>query len=283
MRNVQEGEYYMGGFSKIAVPAAVAGVAVAAVYNGLTVKKYKIKTNKIKSRVRIVHVSDLHCCVFGQAQSTLVEKIRDQKPDFIAMTGDILDDIQSVRGAEIFLKALGNNLPMYYCVGNHEISLGNAKKAKDFFSSFGVNICDGTGYIYEKNGSSIAVCGVDDPIIGEIAFKQQLTEASAFIKDDKYTVLLSHRPERFPKYAAYGFDLVLSGHAHGGQWRIPIVLNGLFAPNQGFFPKYAGGKYFLDKTCMVVSRGLSKKYPYMMRIFNPPELTVVDIVPDRIK
>lgn len=105
-----------------------------------------------------------------------------------------------------------------------------------------------------------------------------LQRASSDIDPRAFTVLLAHRPERIDKYAATGdFDLVVSGHAHGGQVRIPGLINGLFAPNQGFFPKYAGGQYEVDGTTLVVSRGLARESTRIPRVFNRPELVLVEI------
>ena len=95
--------------------------------------------------------------------------------------------------------------------------------------------------------------------------------------DEDFSVLLFHRPENPEEYASLGFDLVLSGHAHGGQWRIPGILNGIYAPHQGFFPKYAGGRYEIENTVMIVSRGLAKESNAVPRIFNRPEIVVIDI------
>jgi predicted MPP superfamily phosphohydrolase len=92
-----------------------------------------------------------------------------------------------------------------------------------------------------------------------------------------YSILLAHRPEHIDQYLNYGFDLVLSGHSHGGQWRIPFILNGLYAPDQGFFPKYAGGKYEHGSTIHIVGRGLSKNSTRIPRIFNPPELVIIEL------
>ena len=107
------------------------------------------------------------------------------------------------------------------------------------------------------------------------AFNRHLDAVKAQAKKDHFTVLLSHRPELFENYVSRAFDLVLCGHAHGGQWRIPGVLNGLYAPQQGLFPLYAGGKYEKGSTTMIVSRGLAKETTPIPRIFNPPELVVV--------
>ena len=96
--------------------------------------------------------------------------------------------------------------------------------------------------------------------------------------EESFNILLIHRPENFEHYADLGFDLVLAGHAHGGQWRIPGLLNGLYCPGEGLFPKYAGGLYQIDGTTMIVSRGLAKESNFVPRIFNRPELVIIDIV-----
>ncbi len=91
-------------------------------------------------------------------------------------------------------------------------------------------------------------------------------------------MLLVHRPENYADYRKYAFDLVLCGHAHGGQWRIPGILNGLYAPSQGLFPKYAGGYYNEESVPMIVSRGLARESTIVPRFYNPPELVIVDLV-----
>ncbi|MBQ4118259.1 MAG: metallophosphoesterase, partial [Oscillospiraceae bacterium] len=96
--------------------------------------------------------------------------------------------------------------------------------------------------------------------------------------EESFNVLLVHRPEYIEQYAKLGFDLVLCGHAHGGQWRIPGVLNGIYAPGQGVFPKYAGGIYEVNGTTLVVSRGLAKESTPIPRVFNRPELVIIDII-----
>ena len=122
--------------------------------------------------------------------------------------------------------------------------------------------------------------GGDDPKCGGSMWSDQLSAAAKAADPDCFAVLLSHRPERVEDYLAYDFDLVLSGHAHGGQWRLPGLVNGLLAPDQGFFPAYAGGLYRLDEnTDLVVSRGLARESTRVPRIFNPPELVIIDVMP----
>ena len=134
--------------------------------------------------------------------------------------------------------------------------------------------------LFSKDGAAIALCGVDDPAVGEQARAAQLEKASAQRPEGVVSLLLSHRPERIETYLSYGFDVILAGHAHGGQWRLPGLINGLAAPNQGLFPRYAGGRYDLEGTVLVVSRGLARETTRLPRIFNRPELVLLDLVPD---
>lgn len=248
-----------------------------AFYTGLTVKTYIIETEKINQPVRIVLLTDLHSCLFGKNQSKLTEKIIEQNPDIILMAGDIADDVIPIDGTIGLLEAIAEKYPCFYVSGNHEFWSGEVDDIKDVFRSYGVRVLEGENETVSINNQTVTVCGADDPEIGETTFNGQLESAFEGIGKGSYTILLSHRPERIAEYSVYDCDLVLSGHAHGGQWRIPLILNGLYAPNQGFFPKYAGGLYEYKQTLMIVSRGLSTYSTRIPRIFNPPELVVIDI------
>ena len=162
---------------------------------------------------------------------------------------------------------------------------------------YGVTILSNESQTVTINGTTFNLCGVEDPEVYKIkfdketdpqgyekarlgrvdTFRQQLDAVQAQTEPDHFTILLAHRPELFESYVSRGFDLVLCGHAHGGQWRIPGLLNGLYAPNQGLFPKYAGGRYEKDGTTMIVSRGLARWMDIVPRIFNPPELVVITV------
>ena len=122
---------------------------------------------------------------------------------------------------------------------------------------------------------------MDDPAAGEAAWRNQLERAAAQADPDFFTILLTHRPERVEAYQGRGFDLILAGHAHGGQWRLPGVVNGLLAPDQGLFPAYAGGRYELEGSTLIVSRGLARESTRVPRIFNRPELVIIDVTPAR--
>lgn len=132
-------------------------------------------------------------------------------------------------------------------------------------------------FLSDLHGSRINICGVDDVVAGKRLFEEQLARLESVCTFEAFTVLLAHRPELAARYLKSPYDLVLAGHAHGGQWRIPGRLNGLYAPHQGLFPKYAGGMYRFGDARMVVGRGLTCERPGIPRIFNPPEIVVLEL------
>ncbi|PKM72724.1 MAG: phosphoesterase [Firmicutes bacterium HGW-Firmicutes-16] len=264
--------------------------SVVALWRGLTVKAYTETTDKVTSPIRIAVIADLHSVFYGDKQETLIKAIYKQNPDILFLVGDIADDYNPIDGTKQLLSVIGTEYPCYYVSGNHEYWSGEVDSIKDMIRSYGVTILEGDTDIIQVGNQKLRLCGVDDPTgIGENTYftdndvseswQGQLDACKAELGDNIYSILLSHRPELTENYKDSGFDLVVAGHAHGGQVRIPLILNGLLAPNQGWFPKYAGGRYELGETTMIVSRGLQKdKIP---RIFNPPELVIVNLEPER--
>ena len=129
--------------------------------------------------------------------------------------------------------------------------------------------------------ANVVLAGLDDPERAKIDEGYDWETALAHLGEEVaglpgYRILLAHRPDAIDEYRQMDFDLILSGHAHGGQWRIPGWINGVYAPGQGLFPRYAGGLYLLDDLAFIVSRGLSNN-TWVPRIFNPPELVVIEL------
>lgn len=262
-------------------------LCIWAFWQGLTVRKYTIQTDQIVPSVRLILLADLHSTRYGTKQTELIHAIRKQKPDIILLAGDIADDEVPHDAAWELLSVLAEEYPCYYVTGNHEFWSGEADRIKETIRSFGIKVLEGNSDVLEIHGQALQVSGVDDPegffgarsdgnTIPE-GWIRQFQAVSSEIQAEVYSILVSHRPELVGYYESSGFDLVVAGYAHGGQVRIPGLLNGLIAPNQGFFPPYAGGRYELGKTNLVVSRGLSRSR--LPRIFNPPELTVIDVEP----
>lgn len=269
------------------VLTALAVLVFYAFYVGLVVRHYTIKTDKLNEgqSVRIVAIADLHSTYYGENQELLIRKIEKQNPDIIALVGDIIDDHESEDGAKDFLEGIQGIAPAYYVIGNHEIWTGEHERMKEMVAGYGYTVLTNESETIEVNGVKLCISGVDDPYIlkysndkemRSMQLEEELLYGFADIDDSVFNVLLAHRPELYHMYQKYNFDIVLSGHAHGGQIRIPGIINGLFAPDQGFFPKYAGGRYKENDQTMIVSRGLGFN-SLVPRIFNPPEVVVVDI------
>jgi len=260
-------------------------LAISAFYNGLVVRNYTVSTNKLRENqsARIVLITDLHSHIYGENQRKIADLIKKQKPDLIALAGDIADDIVPIHGTKLFLEAIKDISPVYYVTGNHEVWSNELEYIKDTFRDSGVVVLESSYEEIIMNGGKFIIGGVDDPSIAnykqyDFNWASEVYDSFSNLENDLgYKILLSHRPELIDVFKMLPFDMVLSGHAHGGQVRIPLILNGLLAPNQGWFPKYAGGLYQHDTLSHVVSRGVSYN-PRLPRIFNPPEVVVIDIV-----
>ena len=233
----------------------------------LTAEKIVIYDSGIPSAFngfRIVQVSDLHNAEFGRGNNELLEVIEDCQPDIIVATGDIIDSGRTdTLTAALFVEKALKTTPVYYVTGNHEARLleqgGTGKdeyfKLESIMVNAGANVLHGESVSIERGESEIQIIGIDDPEylrLNKYAGENRITLSNIdeFIKEDIFTVLLSHRPELFEEYAKSGVNLVIAGHAHGGQFRLPFV-GGLFAPNQGFFPRYDSGLYEKNNTKMV--------------------------------
>ena len=231
---------------------------------------------------RLAHVSDLHNAEFGEDNSKLIKILKDAKPDIIAITGDIIDSRRT--DIDISLKFINQALkiaPCYYVSGNHEARISEYDILKEKMIKAGVTVLENQSSVITRSNSDIKIIGINDPSFNsdyllddeEFIIESQLKKVAQH-KDD-FTVLLSHRPEFFELYTDYEIDLVLSGHAHGGQFVLPF-LGGLVAPGQGFFPEYDSGLYLEDDTKMVVSRGIGNSI-IPLRVNNRPEVILIEL------
>ncbi len=234
---------------------------------------YTIENQEVTEPVRIACIADLHCCDWGEEQRELLDAIDAAAPHVVVLPGDILDDTMPLEQGYTVLQHLAENWPCYYVTGNHDAQMA------DEIAALGITVLDGTYQELTVNGQVIRVCGVSDPRThGKDAFAAALAALNGQNAGwEGFSLLLAHRPAYVAEYLPGEYDLILSGHAHGGQWRIPGLLNGLLAPDEGLFPKYAGGRYDMDGAAFIVSRGLAKESTRVPRLFNPPELVLVDI------
>ncbi len=222
----------------------------------------------------IAQVSDLHNTEFGEDNERLLSALRAAAPDIIVITGDVIDSRHTdVEIAASFAASAVKIAPVYYVTGNHESRVpAEAAALEKKMQAAGIQILHNKRVRISRGDESIDLLGIDDPSVG--AEEDLIGARLASLTDHtRFTVLLSHRPDLFNTYCGAGVDLVLSGHAHGGQLRLPL-LGGVFAPNQGFFPQYTEGSHTCKGTTMIVSRGLGNSlFPF--RVNDPPELVVV--------
>lgn len=264
---------------------AAALLVWAGLDTGLTVQTYTVESVKVEAPVRLALLTDLHSCDYGEGQRELLDAVEEQDPDLVLLGGDIVDDGPEMpeERALATMEALAERWPTYYVTGNHEYRTGRAEEIKELLAGRGAVVLEGTCALVTVGEQTLQICGVDDPAVGAAVWQSQLEDVTVALEGDVCSILISHRPERVADYTGRGFDLVLSGHAHGGQWRIPLLGVGLIAPNQGLFPRYAGGTYDLEGTTLVVSRGLARESTRIPRLYNPPEVVVVDLVPETKK
>lgn len=248
----------------------------------LRVVNYSIENEKIVGEVTLALITDLHSCLYGKNQQQLLQKINAVKPDLVLLGGDIFDDAYVNNNSHILIDKLATTYTTYYVSGNHEWWSKEMYHFFNYLERAGVLVLRGHADTLTVHGNKLSIGGIDDPEVNLYdttfkSFEEQLAALGGFLDDTHFNILLAHRPEFAPQYFSHSFDLAVSGHAHGGQFRIPFLLNGFYAPNQGFFPKLAGGCYDFGRSTLIVSRGLSRENTILPRIFNRPELVFVTL------
>ncbi len=270
----------------VAVLLVAAAVWIVWGNTALELNTYTVTSDRLPDAFdgfRIAQVSDLHNVEMGKDNERLLALLEDAKPDVIVITGDMIASPRNTR-VDVALRFAERALtiaPCYYVTGNHEEKTAKYADLKEGLIALGVTVLADAKVTIERSGEAITVMGVDDPrfhtdpsrpddeAIMDAKLKALVSE------EDGYTVLLSHRPELFEVYVEYGVDLVFSGHAHGGQFRLPF-LGGVVAPGQGLFPKYDAGLFSEGPTHMVVSRGIGNSI-IPVRVNNRPEVVLVEL------
>ncbi len=262
-------------------------LAIWTVWGNLTVgvTHYGVGSSRIPEsfdNFRIAVISDLHNAEFGKDNEDIVRKVSQQSPDIIVFTGDLVDSNKTDIDLAVSLaKQLMEIAPCYFVMGNHEVWLfSRYEELQQKLIDVGVIVLRNEVIEITRNEETIQIAGLDDPDYYDTDIYMHSIILDEHIKEmnltDDYCILLSHRPEVFDIYVANDIDLVLSGHTHGGQIRIPF-LGGYYAPNQGRWPKYDAGKFTENFTTMIVSRGIGNSI-IPIRINNRPEIVIVELV-----
>lgn len=266
---------------------AMALLIAAALYQGLDTGRYTLASPKLSPAVslKLCLITDLHSVWWGEGQQLLLERIRAMAPDAILLGGDIFDDkrYDSAPPVEALLRGIQGMAPCFYVTGSHDIWTWRMACYEGLLKDCGVTVLHGETVPLTLKGETIWVSGLDEPAaavlagrMDDIAFYRESLSAFHGLDRSRFNLLIAHRPEFIADYAHLGFDLTVSGHCHGGQVRLPFMLNGLFAPGQGWFPPYAAGQYQLGDTTLIVSRGLYFSY-HLPRIFNRPEVVEITL------
>ena len=275
---------------KLYISSIVLVILLAFAYvqnNWLEVSHYAYKSPEVPQEFvgfRVVQISDLHNATFGKENEKLLVKIQELSPDIVVLTGDLVDSNHTnIEVALAFAEKVVASYPTYYVTGNHEDWLEESDKLEllEGLERVGV-VCLADEYVEIKRGDSkITLIGLNDEGLGGIKLKvtEETTGEPKFLTENEDTsglqILLAHEPQYMENYTKYNVNLVFSGHAHGGQVRIPFI-GGLVAPGQGLLPKYTEGVHEVNGTTLVISRGLGNSI-IPVRVFNRPEIVCVEL------
>lgn len=246
---------------------------------------YEITSNRLPDSFndfKIAHFTDFHNTKIKKLTTKLIEQLKKESPEIIVITGDLIDS-EEIEESLKLIQEIKKIAPIYYVPGNHEAQIRKTYNIfEDKLKSDGVIVLRNETKNIEINNDKINIMGIDDPELfssssllneDETIFKSTLDKLAENM--DAYTILLSHRPEYFNDYINHNIDLTLSGHTHGGQIRIPVI-GAIYAPNQGFFPKYDKGIFTKDNKSMIISCGIATT-GLPLRILNKPELVIVKL------
>lgn len=258
----------------------------------LKTEEYSIKSDKLDKGLTVAFISDLHNCFYGDTeQSKLLDEIYKANPDLVIFGGDIIDQYGGTEHALTLASELSKEYICFYTPGNHELLRDDLEEFERKLFGKGIHVLDDDIYETTIDGQKVTIYG----LINSFQFGESKPLIEEYIEDideESYNILIAHQPEQINAYlgidsdsqleACEGtFDLILSGHAHAGQWRIPVVLEqGLYAPDQGILPDYTNGMYTYGKSVHIISRGLARplRMIFIPRIFNRPELSIIEIV-----
>lgn len=262
----------------------------------LKVSRFYLKTEKLKHKIKIVHLSDLHSKEFGVNNERLIKKVRELKPDLIVTTGDMISSTD--HNGDAFLSvaaALSDQIPMYYIEGNHELTArydtlnlenGWYETYLNDLRALGVHVLKNDTNLIQLQDVKLHIQGLTVPLAHYCAVPEKISAIDDIHPIKKvsdvleptsphhYNILLAHNPFLIPIYLEHEVDLICCGHVHGGAVRLPFI-GGILSPERKLFPKYSGGHYRFNSSNLIVSRGLGR-----LRLFNRPDVVMIEINPE---
>ena len=249
-------------------------VACGLPYGKIDCSMQEIQTQRMEGELLICVISDLHCRMFGRNQKRIVTRVRAFHPDLIVIPGDLFDYERNYDYAFELIRQL-HEYPIFFVSGNHEIYLKqDIESLRIQLKNLGVHVLEDTGTVFTKGSSQIELFGLTDH--GRKAVMQG-SDIGRLYHHDGFRVLLNHRPELEEMFKDADVDLTISGHAHGGQWRIPYINQGIYAPGQGLLPQYTEGMHIFGRNHLYISRGLASGSPLIPRLYNNPEIGFIRI------
>jgi uncharacterized protein len=275
---------------KLLLAIIVIGIFSFIIYKGnITVgtTNYTLSSKQLPASFdgyKIIQLSDLHDAMFGEKHVDIVNEVVKIAPDAIYITGDFIDrNRYDLEQSLLLVEAIKDVAPIYYVTGNHEISINDVDRIKSSLQELGVHVLsDERKILTSAEGEVMAIGGIEDPLSSagdeQVTVERAVEKAFDGVPKDTFKILLSHRPEYFEVYVRNGINVTFSGHAHGGQVRIPGI-GGLISPGQGIFPKLTSGIHEEDGSQLVVSRGIGNSL-FPIRVFNKPEIVVVTLKKD---
>ena len=248
----------------------------------MKVRHYTISSDKVTQPLKITFITDFHSCRYGKGGKRVVRQVDKFNPDLVLLGGDIFDDILPMDRATELLNNIGPRYRCYYTSGNHEVKSGNLDSMKRIVLAANIKILDRQIDTIVNGKDSINLCGIPD-VTEFIMWDHLLVSVDSLSEKANhkfYTIFLNHRPEYVERFVTVsGYDLVLAGHYHGGQFRLPWQREGLYAPDHCAPTKYTGGLYNFGSRNIIVNRGLARESTRIPRFFNRPELVNITIVP----
>mgnify|MGYP000303383695 CR=1 FL=1 len=248
------------------------------IYNYIQISRFNINkpifySHKLHEDLRITQITDYHSNSLID-KDKLMKKIQEFNPDMIVLTGDILDkytsDIDSALDLVRRLCSINSNV--FFVIGNHELQNTQGQKFISEMIQMGVKFLDNENTLLEVNHNKINIIG-----LSFFADAKDYEKVKESVDWNNYTLVLSHSPNKLVSLVSGEEDLVLSGHIHGGQVRLPLI-GAIIGPGQGLFPKYDKGVFKLGNTFLYIDSGLGNSF-LPIRLFNRVQMSNITVKP----